>query len=317
MVLHLTESEVQHLLDMPTAIAAVEQSFRELAAGRAHNVPRQRAQGKGIVLHTMSAAADYLGLVGYKAYTTTRSAAQFHVGLLDQTTGRLVALIEADQLGRLRTGATTGVAVKHLAPPDLSELGLFGVGRQARTQLVAVCAVRPIQRAFVYSRKPAERQTFCDELSHELNIDVRPVDLPEQAVRNVPLIITATSSGTPVFAGNNASDGALICAVGSNWLNRAEIDETVVRRSTRIVCDSIAACQHEAGDFTAALASGAFDWSRAVELADVVTGKFAGQPNTSGLTLFKSVGMATEDLALGAILLDLARQQGVGTQLPI
>lgn len=317
MVLHLTEADVRNLVDMPTAVAAVEQSFRELAVGRAHNVPRQRAQAKGIVLHTMSAAADYLGLVGYKAYTTTRAAAQFQVGLFDQASGQLVALIEADYLGRLRTGATTGVAVKYLTPPELSELGLFGVGKQARTQLAAVCAVRPVQRAFVYSRQVESCRAFCDDLSRELNIDVRPVDRPELAVRNLPLVITATSSGTPVFTGSDASDGAMVCAVGSNWLNRAEIDETVVRRATRIVCDSIAACQHEAGDFTAALASGAFEWSRAIELADVVAGKIGGQPTSPGLTLFKSVGMCTEDLALGAVLLERARQRGVGTELPL
>jgi alanine dehydrogenase len=317
MTLHLTETDVRQLVDMPTAIAAVEESFRQLAAGRAHNVPRHRTQATGIVLHTMSAAADYLGLVGWKAYTTTRTAAQFHAGLYDQSTGRLIALIEADHLGRLRTGATTGVAVKYLAPADIDRVGLFGVGKQARTQLAAVCAVRPIRQVLVYSRQVERRQAFCAELSRELNVEVRPVERPEDAVREMPLVITATSSGTPVFAGHDAADGAMICAVGSNWLNRAEIDETVVRRATRIVCDSVSTCQHEAGDFSAAIGSGVFQWSQAIDLADVVSGKHRSQPPSDGLTLFKSVGMATEDVALGAVLIQRAKQHGIGSTLPI
>lgn len=317
MTLFLTEADVQRLVDMPATIAAVEESFRELAAGRAQFVPRQRAHAPGIVLHTMSAAAEYLGVVGWKSYTTTRTAAHFHLALYEQASGKLLALVEADQLGRLRTGATTGVAVKHLASAELDRLGLFGVGKQARTQLTAVCAVRPIRQALVYSRDAARRQAFCDEMSRELGISITPVEQPEDAVRGLPLVITATSSAKPVFDGSSASDGALVCAIGSNWLNRAEIDETVVRRAERVVCDSVLACQHEGGDFSAAIATGAFQWSQAVDLADIVSGKLAVPSLSSGLTLFKSVGLASEDVALAAVIVERAKSLGVGQSLPL
>ncbi len=142
-VLYLTESDVAELLDMPLAMQAVEEAFRRLSSGEAVNVPRARAQAPGIILHTMSAAAGYLGLVGWKCYTTTRQGAQFHVGLYDQESGRLVALIEANRLGQLRTGATTGVAVQCMAPADATEMGLFGAGWQAEAQLAAVARRGP------------------------------------------------------------------------------------------------------------------------------------------------------------------------------
>src|SRR5688572_17433253 len=142
--LFLSEDDVRRLVDVRTAVDAVEEAFRQLAAGGAVNVPRFRAVAPGVVLHSMNAAAPYLGLVGWKSYTTTRQGAVFHVGLSDAVSGRLVALLEADWLGQLRTGAATAVAVEWMAALDAAEIGLFGAGKQARTQLAAVAAVRPL-----------------------------------------------------------------------------------------------------------------------------------------------------------------------------
>ena len=155
--IYLSEADVMALVDMPMAIAAVEEAFRHLAAGDAENVPRVRARAPGVILHSMIAAAGYLGYVGWKCYTTTRAAARFHVGLYEQSTGSLVALVEADHLGHLRTGATTGVALRLMASPEAKELGLFGSGRQAETQLAAAAAVLPLRQAFVYSRSEQRR----------------------------------------------------------------------------------------------------------------------------------------------------------------
>jgi ornithine cyclodeaminase/alanine dehydrogenase len=314
--LFLTEQDVQELLTMRAAIDAVEEAFRRLGAGDAVNVPRTRAVGPGLVLHTMSAAAPYLGLSGWKAYSTTRQEAVFHAGLYDNTSGALVALIEAGRLGQLRTGATTGVAAEWMAPRDATEMGLFGAGCQAETQLEAVLCVRPIKQAFVYSRSDARRNAFAERMSARLGIEVTPVDRPQEAAEDLPLVVTATTSREPVFDGNWLSEGSLVCAIGSNWLNRAEIDSTVVRRADHIVCDSIAACRNEAGDFVDALEKGIFDWSRAVELADVVSGRaVGGRPGS--LSLFKSVGLAIEDVAVAAKLLELARANHAGKELPI
>ena len=153
----LTEDDVRELMDMETSIEVVEEAFRQFAAGEAKNVPRARAAADGILLHTMSASADYLGLVGWKAYTTTKQGARFHVAVYDIDTGEMAALIEANYLGQLRTGAASGVATEYMARPDAKVVGIFGSGLQARTQLKAVCTVRRIERVEVYSRNDDRR----------------------------------------------------------------------------------------------------------------------------------------------------------------
>jgi ornithine cyclodeaminase/alanine dehydrogenase-like protein (mu-crystallin family) len=314
-VLYLTEAEVLRLADMRAAVDAVEEAFRQMAAGEAVNVPRERAQVPGFVLHTMSAAAPYLDLAAWKAYSTTPRGGRFLVGLYELATGRLTALLEADQLGRLRTGATTGVAVSWLANRNTTELGLFGAGRQAERQLEAVATVRPLKRAFVYCRTAERRLDFAERMSARLNVEVVPVDRPQEAAEELPLVITATTSRTPVFDGLGLEEGALVCAVGSNWLNRAEIDAHVVRRADHIVCDSVDACRREAGDFVEALERGIFDWHRAVNLADVIAGHAVGRSHAENVVLFKSVGLAIEDLAVAAQIVARARQEGLGRPL--
>jgi ornithine cyclodeaminase/alanine dehydrogenase-like protein (mu-crystallin family) len=154
-------------------------------------------------------------------------------------------------------------------------------------------------------------------MSARLGVDVRPVDRPQEAAEDLPIVVTATSSPTPVFDGRDLAEGALVCAVGNNWATRAEIDAHVVRRADNIVCDSARACQSEAGDFAEPLGRGVFDWARAVDLADVVGGKAVGRSTKESIVLFKSVGLAIEDVALGAKVLELARQQGRGVKLPL
>ncbi len=313
--IYLTEEDVEQLIDVRVAIEVCEEAFRRLAAGEAENVPRSRVQASGVMLHAMSAAAGYLGLVGWKCYTTTRQGAKFLVGIYGRS-GALEALIEADRLGQLRTGATTGVAIEWMADRSATEVGLFGAGWQAQSQLAAVVAARPIKVAYVYSRNEAKRNDFAQRMSRSLAIEVRPVDRPQEAAEDLPIVITATTSREPVFDGTWLAEGTLVCAVGSNWLNKAEIDCNVVRRADNIVCDSVKACQIEAGDFVEALEKGIFDWTRAVDLADVVAGRATGRNTPESIVLFKSVGMALGDVALAGKLLELARQRGIGRPLP-
>jgi ornithine cyclodeaminase/alanine dehydrogenase-like protein (mu-crystallin family) len=312
----LSEADVEQLIDMPTALDAVEEAFRRLATGEAINVPRQRAVSRGLVLHTMSAAAPYLGFAGWKTYTTTKQGARFHLGLYDHATGTLVAMIEADYLGRLRTGAATGVAAEWLAPSHATEVGIFGGGRQASTQLVALAQVRPLKHAYVYCRDEQRRDDFADSMSAQLGFEVVPVDRPQEAVADLPIVVTATTSQEPVFDGGDLAEGALVCAVGSNWLSRAEIDATTVRRADNIVCDSVEACRLEAGDFVDAAEKGSFNWQRVVGLADVVTGRATGRNSSDSVVLFKSVGLAIEDIALAAVLFERAKARGMGRELP-
>ncbi len=313
---YLTEADVDALANTRMAIEAVKEAFLNLGGEAAANVPRSRAIASGIVLHTMSAAASYKGVVGWKCYTTTRQGASFLVGLYSQETGELLALVEANRLGQLRTGATTAVAAECLAAPAAVEMGLFGAGWQAAEQLAAVAVVRHLKCAYVYSRNAAKRLAFAQQMTKRLGMEIVAVDRPQEACEDLPIVVTATTSREPVFDGGWLAEGTLICAIGSNWRHRAEVDTTVIRRADNVVCDSVECCRNEAGDFADAIEKGVFDWSRAVELADVLAGRVVGRRVPESIVLFKSVGMAIEDVALGAKVLERARREGRGTALP-
>ena len=312
----LTEQDVRELIDMPDSIEIVEQAFQQLAAGNASNIPRARVNGAGCLLHTMSAAANYLKLVGWKAYTTTRSSMTFHVAAYDSRTGDLQALIEADWLGQLRTGAASGVATRHMAREDASTVGLLGTGTQGRTQLMAVCSVRKIARVEVFGRDVDRRKQFCAELSDHCDTDVVPVETPQQAVSEKAIVITATTAREPVFNGSDLAPGTHVNAIGSNFLQKTEIDVETVRRSSRIVCDSIEQCKLEAGDFRESLKQSVTDWSAIDELADVVTQRKTGRKSDTEITLFKSVGLAIEDVAMAGELIQRAESAGRGIPVP-
>jgi alanine dehydrogenase len=314
--IYLTEDDVRELLDVAAAIPLVEAAFRSLAEGKANNVPRSRAFAKGIALHAMSAAAEYLGFVGWKVYTTTRRGARFHVGLSEIASGELVALIEADYLGQVRTGSASGVATDHMAQSDARTVGLFGTGKQARTQLKAVCSVRHIERVEVYSRHAERREAFAAEMTEYCGTRVVAVHSPQEAVREKEIVICATTSETPLFDGRDIEPGTHLNVVGSNYLTKAEIDVDTVRRADVIACDSIEACRREAGDFVAALEAGVTDWALMYELGDVVTGQQTGRALPEQVTLFKSVGLAIEDVAAAVHVYHRARAENLGRPCP-
>jgi alanine dehydrogenase len=297
-----SEKQVARLLRLSDVIDQVEAGFRALHRGEAENIPRFRARGSGIVLHAMAATANYLGVVGTKQYTTTRHGAQFHVSLYDQHSGQLLAIFEANRLGQQRTGAATAVAARYLTGPDTDRVGLYGTGWQAESQLEAVAAVRPIQQAYVYSRSPERRQEFASRMSERLGFPVQPVERPEDAARDLPLVITATSSRTPVLQAKWLAAETLVAAIGSNWPRHAEVENAILRTVDRVVCDQVAACQVEAGDLLLAEGVGDFAWDRAEELADVVAGNGGTTAELSGRRLFKSVGLALQDLAVAHAL---------------
>lgn len=314
--LYLTEEDVRELLDMEIAIEVVEEAFRHLADGTAVNVPRMRARAPGMCLHTMSATAEYLGTAGWKAYTTTKEGARFHVGLYSIATGEPTAVIEANFLGQLRTGAASGVATEYMARPDAKVVGLFGAGLQARTQLKAVCTVRRIELVEVYSRDEERCRLFCEQMSELCGTRVVPSRTPDAVATEKDIVICATASRAPLFEGRVLDEGTHLNVIGSNYLNKAEIDVATVRRADTIVCDSIEQCKLEAGDFVQALEDGAVDWSNMRELADVVSDRETGRKTPECITLFKSVGLALEDVALGTKLVELAIKEGMGQPLP-
>jgi ornithine cyclodeaminase/alanine dehydrogenase-like protein (mu-crystallin family) len=311
-VLLLTEEDVRQLLTMDMALEAVEQVLRKMALDEAVNIPRARSQTDHAMLHVMSCAAKTLGVMGYKAYSTSRKGTHFHVGLFDGKTGALTALLHADYLGQMRTGAASGVATQYMARPDAQEIGLFGSGKQARTQLQAVCRVRKIRQVQVYSLNEEHRNRFADDMSRLCQCEVVPVPRPEMAAEDKDIIITATSSREPVLNGHWIAEGTHLNVIGSNFLGKAEVDDVTVRRCDSIVVDSKDQARIEAGDFVQALEEGAIHWADIHELGHVIVGRYTGRAHPEDVTMFKSLGIALQDIAVAGRVVQKAQTAGVG-----
>ncbi len=314
-MLLLNEDEVRQVLDMDLALDAVEQGLRKMALDEAQNIPRARAQTDHGMLHVMGAAAKSLGVMGAKVYATSRKgAANFVVPLFDGKTAELLAVMRADYLGQVRTGAASGVATKYMAREDATEVGLFGTGKQARTQLIAVCKVRRVRQARVFSPNEERRKRFAAEMSEVCQTDVVPVARPEQVAAEADIVITATTSREPVLQGAWLAQGTHVNAIGSNFLGKAELDTAAVRRCATVVVDSKDQARLEAGDFQQALEDGLLQWSDVRELGQVIVGRFPGRKHARDVTLFKSLGIAIEDVAVAARVYARALEAGIGTK---
>ncbi|MBO0859891.1 MAG: ornithine cyclodeaminase family protein [Chloracidobacterium sp.] len=316
MALYLTEQEVTNLLTMEDALSAVEAVFKAQAAGDATNEPRRRLRAAGAVLQVMSGAVanfqEYKGLLGLKSYMVTRAKARFYVNLYDAESGELLALIEADKLGQMRTGAASGVATSYLARDTAKTVGVYGAGWQARSQLEAVIAVRDIENVKIYSRSPENRARFCQEMG-EQSSDVKfaTVEKPEEAAE-ADIIITITGSRDPVLQGAWLKPGTHINAAGGNSILRRELDDEAVRRSSFIAVDSVDQAKIEAGELVTAIEKGFLMWERVRELRYVVSGEARGRSSDDQITLFKSLGVAIEDVATAAVVYRKAKEQNVG-----
>ncbi|MGL4550504.1 MAG: ornithine cyclodeaminase family protein [Gemmataceae bacterium] len=315
-VLLLNEDDVRRLLTMDLALEAVEAGLRKMALDEAHLIPRARVVTDHAVLHTMGAAAKSLGFMGSKVYSTSRKGhAQFLVTLFDGRTGHLVALIQADHLGQVRTGAASGIAARLMSRPDSSEVGILGSGKQARTQIEAVCKVRKVRKVTVYSPNEERRRAFADEMAKRCDIEVVPATRPEDAARDKDIVITATTSREPVLLGSWVGQGTHVTAVGSNMLGKAELDVEVIRKCADVVVDSKDQARVEAGDFQQALEDGALHWAEIRELGQVLVGRYAVRKHAQDVTLFKSLGIAIEDVAVAGKVYQKALAEGVGRPL--
>jgi len=300
---------------MDLALDAVEAAFRKISLDEAVNLPRQRCQTDQVMLHVLPAAAKTLGAIGFKAYTTGRFPATFHVHLYDPKKGGPTAILEADYLGQVRTGAASGVATKKLARPDAKTFGLYGTGKQARTQLEAVCKVRKITKATVYSRDAAKRAKFVTEMTPKCSVEIVPVDSPELAAKGQDVISTATNSREPVLKGEWLAPGTHVNLVGSNFLARLETDAEVFRRANLVTADSKEQAKAEAGDFAHAIKENALEWANVFDFAHVLVGRYPGREAKDDITVFKSLGLGIEDIAVAVRVVELAKQKGVGKTL--
>ena len=309
--IYITEDEVGRLVTVKDAIAVLEELFATWGQPGTGNLPRQRAKLAGGAFNLMGAAYGAKNVHGLKAYAGVKGA-QFLTLLFSSSDGRLKAIIEADLFGQLRTGAASGLATRLMANPDAHTLGMIGVGRQSRTQAVAVCAVRPIKRVNVFARTAEHRESYARELEKELGIEVRPAPSAQACVSDAGVVVTITKSAEPVFRGEWLAKGAHVNVAGANSGDRREVDAETVLRAAVKVTDHVEQAKVEAGEFRELVAAGKLAWSDIRELGELVTGKAKGRTSPSDITLFKSLGIALEDMAFGELVYQRAFAQKVG-----
>jgi ornithine cyclodeaminase/alanine dehydrogenase-like protein (mu-crystallin family) len=293
---------------MDECISVLEGLFQEEAGGLVENIARQRFRfAKGF--------ANYMGgvLRGTGVYGLRHNSVTL---LYNIENGKLDAVLEPGNIAWIRTGAATGVAVKYMSKPDASVVGLFGTGRQAITQLEAVCAVRDVKLVKVYSRSEENRRKFASDMKERLGVNIEPVATPGAAVKGSQIVVVITTAREPVFDGALLEPGTHVTAAGSNSAFKREIDETTIQRASLVAIDNIEQAKMECGELIQAADRGLFLWNQAHSLSDVVGGKVPGRPSEDAITLFESQGVGIEDIACSAYVLQKARAQGIGVELP-
>jgi ornithine cyclodeaminase/alanine dehydrogenase-like protein (mu-crystallin family) len=298
-MLFLTEPEVRELLPMADAIRLMRLAFESLGAGTAQNQTRRRLiLPTGSVLHSLAGA--YGAYFGTKFYATNpKHGAHFLFALYDAATAQPLALMQANYLGQIRTGAASGYATDLLANPQASVLGIIGSGFQARTQAEAIRAVRPIQEIRVWSRDAAKRQKFAEETG------ATEAESAEAAVRGAHIVATATNAKDPVLEDSWIEAGVHINAMGSNTATRRELPAELVRRAGLVAVDSLEQARLEAGDLLLA-----DSWDNVVELQTL-----RPQFDPHRVTIFKSLGLGLEDVAAGGYVYEQATKKGIGRPL--
>ncbi|HQT92100.1 MAG TPA: ornithine cyclodeaminase family protein [Candidatus Kryptobacter bacterium] len=315
MTIYITEEEVGRLTNMDDAIAAVDDVGRSMSAGETIFVPRTRLRMSGGFLHLMPASMEKEGVFGYKAYTSFKGKVRFFVHLFDNQTGDLLAIIEADKLGQLRTGAASGAATRILARPKAATLGLIGSGYQAESQLTAALAVRSFGSVKVFSRNYNHAKAFCEKMQKLCKPGLEAVkDVSDAAGCDV--VTTVTSADSPVLFGEMLKEGCHINAAGGNTLVKRELDELAIRRADVIVIDSREQGEKECGDFLPLLEKGKLHWNDIYEFGDLFSGA-AARKTDAEITLFKSQGIGPWDVALARIVYQRALEQKVGVNLPL
>jgi len=305
-MLRITEEQVRTALPMLAAIEAVEEAFKKLADGSAINHPRRRViLPTGSALHYMAAGTPkYFGL---KAYSTNpKSGAHFTVLLYHSRDGIPVAEIEANHLGQIRTGAASGVATKYLARENSSVLGVIGSGFQAEAQVEAVAAVRSIREVRVWSRNADKREEFARRLAEQTQVKIQAADTARDAVAGADIVVTATNAKEPVLEADWVAPGTHINAVGSNQIGKRELPtELVYGKADLVAVDSVEQSKMESGDLMIPLKEDGGLGYRAVEFGDIVSGRLAGRTNDNEITIFKSNGLAVEDVAVAGYIVDV------------
>lgn len=309
MPLYLSESEIAGLLTPADALDAIQGSFERQARGEVEGEPRRRVLLDDGAFAVMHAVDRGIGLAGLKSYVWLPGGTPFLVVLFSLDRAEVEAVLEADLLGRLRTGAASGVAAKYLARAGARSLGVIGCGRQSETQIACIReAVPTIEEVVVHCRDERRLEEFCARVGAVAAETHR--EAGEQDV-----VVTATTSSDPVLRGEWLQPGALVCAVGANDPDKRELDNVVLERASFVCVDSRADAELESGDLIEPVAQGRLDWLEVHELHEVVGGEVPGRQSDDDIVVFKSNGIAAWDVAIGAAAVARARERGLGREL--
>lgn len=324
MVLILSEGDVSQAVSMADGVRLVEGAVRVYAEGQGTLLPRVSLElpGNGGAFRVMSATMPSLEAFGLKTLTgypgrRLPGETYFVVLLFSAETGALRAVMAAGHLTGIRTGAATGVAAKYLARENASTVGMFGAGVQAKHQVAALLAVRPIRQIKVFHPRRERAEEFAADLVQEFKISSHAATSAREAVAGSDLVVTATTSRQPVFCGDWLEDGTHVSGIGANTPGKRELDAATFRRG-KIVVDFKKQALEEAGDLRAVLESGAITADQVyAELGEIVTGKKLGRASEREVTIFKSVGIAVEDIATAVHVYEQAKLKGLGTQVAL
>ncbi len=318
MTLILGSEEVRQCVDIKSLIIALEEGLREMADGKVLQPERMNLRYGVNFFRLMPAALNGRGLIGFKVFHGSgKSGVRYLTAVYEQKEGCLLALMDSHYLTAARTGAATGIATKYLSRPESSNVAIFGSGLEARTNFEAVCAVREVRRAQVYSTNAQRRETFAEEMTQRFGMPVRAVDSPQECVEQADVVIVATNTmgrASPIaFEGEWMRPGMHVNSIGSTATFLREIDSEAFGRADIIAVD-VAPDQIEAesGDVIDALRSGHYQRTRVVEIEHLVSGREPGRADPGNITLYKSVGNAMQDLVSGYSVYLKARRGGIG-----
>ena len=315
MALFLKDEDVAQCVTMDAMLEAIESMQRQYGDGQAHNMTRRKIIADSGMLSVMGGGLFHQGLLGVKTYTVVKGAYSFQVSLYDANTGELLLYTQANRLGQLRTGATTGVAVKHLANPGDATVGIIGTGGQAPTQLEALSKVRGIKKIKAYSRTQERREEFACRMTDTMGVEVSAVASNEDAVRDCDIVLCIAATMDPVVEGAWLKDGSTLIGAGPTTWRAREVDEAVITRAGKLIVDSTEQAAIEAGDLCSAVDKGIIQWSKVHELRHIVSGAVTGRDSKDQLVYAKIMGTGVADVAAAKLAYDSAKEAGLGTEI--
>ena len=315
MTLFLRDEDVQQCVSMDDMLEAIETMQYRFGHGEASNLPRRHVTTPNAVLALMGGGLLYQNLLGVKTYTGVKGTYRFQVSLYDADTGKLLCYTQANRLGQLRTGATSGVAVKHLANPDATTVGMIGTGYQASTQLEAVAKVRKVNSVKVYSRTPDRRESFARSMEELLGIEVTPATSNQEAVLGSDIVIGIASATVPVVHGDWLKEGSTVIGAGQTTWRAQEVDDATLARAGKFFVDSLEQAHEEAGELASAVDRGLLQWNQLWELRHAVAGFVPGRDNPGQIVYAKLMGTGVADVAAAKLAYDKAKEAGLGVEM--